>query len=92
MEYHKTEKDTNNILVANYNTLEYSRNMLLALEEINSDPLAFEVFEKHLEKQKNVTEPGEKETTEKIITHFASLKIIRKIPACSLPSGKTLRN
>lgn len=71
----KLKKDTNNILVANYNTLEYSRNMLLALEEINSDPLAFEVFEKHLEKQKkNVTEPGEKETTEKIITHFASLK------------------
>lgn len=71
----KLKKDTNNILVANYNTLEYSRNMLLALEEINSDPLAFEVFEKHLEKQKkNVTEPGEKETTEKIITHFGSLK------------------
>jgi PAS domain S-box-containing protein len=71
----KLKKDTNNILVANYNTLEYSRNMLLALEEINSDPLAFEVFEKHLEKQKkNVTEPGEKETTDKIITHFASLK------------------
>ncbi|SMP13122.1 HAMP domain-containing sensor histidine kinase [Chryseobacterium profundimaris] len=71
----KLKKDTNNILVANYNTLEYSRNMLLALEEINSDPLAFEVFEKHLEKQKkNVTEPGEKETTDKIITHFSSLK------------------
>ena len=28
------KKDTNNILKANYNTLEYSRNMLLALEEI----------------------------------------------------------
>ena len=50
----KLKKDTNNILVANYNTLEYSRNMLLALEEINSDPLAFEVFEKHLEKQKKM--------------------------------------
>lgn len=69
------KKDTNNILVANYNTLEYSRNMLLALEEVNSDPLAFDVFEKHLEKQrKNVTEPGEKEATEKVVTHFVALK------------------
>lgn len=71
----KLKKDTNNILVANYNTLEYSRNMLLALEEINSDPLAFGIFEKHLENQKkNVTEPGERETTEKISTHFSNLK------------------
>lgn len=69
------KKDTNNILVANYNTLQYSRNMLLALEEINSDPAAFGVFERHLEKQKkNVTEPGEKEATENIATHFQLLK------------------
>jgi len=69
------KKDTNNILVANYNTLQYSRNMLLALEEIDSDPAAYGVFEKHLEKQKkNVTEPGEKEATENIATHFLLLK------------------
>lgn len=69
------KKDTNNILKANYNTLEYSRNMLLALEEINSDPLAFNVFEKHLEKQqKNVTEPGEKEATDNVAIHFEALK------------------
>jgi NtrC-family two-component system sensor histidine kinase KinB len=69
------KKDTNNILAANYNTLQYSRNMLLALEEINSDPLAYNVFEKHLEKQKrNVTEPGEKEATENIAVHFKFLK------------------
>ncbi|TDX86644.1 ATP-binding protein [Epilithonimonas xixisoli] len=69
------KKDTNNILKANYNTLEYSRNMLLALEEINSDPLAFNVFEKHLEKQqKNVTEPGEKEATDNVAIHFDALK------------------
>ncbi|WP_028122553.1 ATP-binding protein [Epilithonimonas tenax] len=69
------KKDTNNILVANYNTLQYSRNMLLALEEISSDPLAYNVFEKHLEKQKkNVTEPGEKEATDNIALHFKILK------------------
>lgn len=69
------KKDTNNILKANYNTLEYSRNMLLALEEINTDPLAFKVFEKHLQKQqKNVTEPGEKEATDNVAVHFEALK------------------
>lgn len=69
------KKDTNNILVANYNTLQYSRNMLLALEEISSDPLAYGVFEKHLEKQqKNVTEPGEKEATDNVAIHFQALK------------------
>lgn len=71
------KRDTNNILAANYNTLEYSRNMLLALEEINSDPLAFGVFEKYLDKQrKNVTEPGEREATEEVVTHFSALKKI----------------
>jgi len=69
------KKDTSNILKANYNTLEYSRNMLLALEEINSDPLAFDVFQKHLTKQKeNVTEPGEKEATDQVEVHFQALK------------------
>lgn len=70
------KKDTNNILKANYNTLQFSRNMLLALEEINSDPLAFSVFEKHLkQQQKNVTEPGEREATDNVAVHFEALKI-----------------
>jgi len=69
------KKDTNNILKDNYNTLQYSRNMLLALEEINSDPLAFSVFEKHLkQQQKNVTEPGEREATDNVAGHFEALK------------------
>lgn len=69
------KKDTNNILKANYNTLLYSRNMLLALEDINSDPLALHVFEKYLQKQKkNITELGEKEATDHITTHLDALK------------------
>ncbi|SFI37750.1 HAMP domain-containing sensor histidine kinase [Halpernia frigidisoli] len=69
------KKDTNNILAANYNTLQYSRNMLLALEDMQTDPLAFDLFSKHLEKQRaNVTEPGEGEATEKIAVHFNALK------------------
>ena len=69
------KKDTNNILAANYNTLQYSRNMLLALEDLQTDPLAYNQFSKHLQKQQNnVTEPGEAEATDKISIHFEALK------------------
>ncbi|WP_334126406.1 ATP-binding protein [Empedobacter brevis] len=69
------KKDTNNILVANYNTLQYSRNMLLALEDITKDKTALGIFEKNLNLQhQNVTEIGEKEATNLIIKHFNSLK------------------
>ena len=69
------KRDTNNILTANYNTLLYSRNMLLTLEDVQSDPMAFSTFQKHLAKQqKNVTEIGEKEATENVANHFALLK------------------
>lgn len=69
------KKDTNNILTANYNTLEYSRDMLLALEEVSTDTMAISNFEKHLAKQqKNVTEIGEKDATENVAAHFKLLK------------------
>lgn len=69
------KKDTHNILVANYNTLEYSRNMLLALEDIDTDPIAYQTFKQHLVKQQNnVTEIGEKEATENVAKHFELLK------------------
>ncbi|MFN3021779.1 ATP-binding protein [Chryseobacterium sp. TY3] len=69
------KRDTNNILMANYNTLLYSRNMLLTLEDVKSDPMAFSTFQKHLQKQqKNVTELGEKEATENVAKHFQLLK------------------
>lgn len=70
------KRDTNNILVANYNTLEYSRNMLLALEQIPADNKALADFEKNLARQKvNVTEIGEQEATTQIIDHFNALKL-----------------
>ncbi|RYD99516.1 MAG: HAMP domain-containing protein [Sphingobacteriales bacterium] len=70
------KRDTNNILVANYNTLEYSRNMLLALEKIPADVNALSDFEKNLSRQKvNVTEIGEQEATAEIINHFNRLKL-----------------
>lgn len=73
------KRDTNNILVANYNTLEYSRNMLLALEEIPADSSALTTFQQNLDKQnKNVTEHGEIEATTLISTHFKAFNANKK--------------
>lgn len=70
------KKDTNNILVANYNTLQYSRNMLLFLEDLAIDKSALDTFQKNLDlQQKNVTEIGEVKATNLIIKHFKQLKI-----------------
>lgn len=70
------KKDTNNILVANYNTLQYSRNMLLSLEDLALDKSALDTFQKNLDlQQRNVTEIGEVEATNLIIKHFKQLMI-----------------
>jgi signal transduction histidine kinase/HAMP domain-containing protein len=67
--------DTENILVDNYKTLEFSRNMLLALDEIEQKKDDVSVFEQNLAAQKqNVTEVGEAEATQKLSDHFAELK------------------
>lgn len=69
------KRDTNNILVANYNTLEYSRNMLLALEKIGTNVDALSVFEQNLKsQQQNITEKGEQQATADIVGHFNNLK------------------
>lgn len=70
------KNDTENILVANYNTLEYSRNMLMALDEIVTDKGAIRKMEENLFKQlANITEIGEKEASENLREHFAQLKV-----------------
>lgn len=70
------KKDTENILKANYNTLEYSRNMLLSLDEINSNKEnAIVTFKENLQKQtQNVTEEGEKKGTDSLKRNFALLE------------------
>lgn len=70
------KKDTENILKANYNTLEYSRNMLLALDEINANKEnAIITFKENLLNQtKNVTEAGEKKGTDSLKKNFALLE------------------
>src|ERR1019366_8139202 len=68
-------KDTQNILVANYNTLDYSRSMLIALDEDITNPKSIKKFSENLIKQQNnITEIGEKELTEKLSQDFETVK------------------
>jgi NtrC-family two-component system sensor histidine kinase KinB len=67
--------DTENILVANYNTLDYARKMLVVLDEIPADSSSISKFEINLEKQQNnITETGEKELTDKLAQDLERLK------------------
>jgi PAS domain S-box-containing protein len=70
------KKDTGNILKANYNTLEYSRNMLLSLDEmVINENKASAVFDVNLKKQKaNITEDNEDVATKKLESNFNLLK------------------
>ena len=71
----KLSGDTKNILVANYNTLDYSHKMLISLNLGLLKPEQSNLFEEYLNKQKNnITEVGEKELTDKLAIHFQMLK------------------
>lgn len=79
------KKDTNNILVANYNTLEYSRAMFISLDNLDSGTDAFGDFESSLNKQKkNVTEQGEYEITKSIADEISTLKTFPDSAAITL--------
>lgn len=70
------KRDTNNILTANYNSVQYARNMILALDEMQSDPHAIKNFEDNLNSQENnETEVGEKEATQELARHFKALLV-----------------
>jgi signal transduction histidine kinase len=71
----KLSNETKSILRANYNTPDYVRNMSAVLDKINSDTGAVSIFHNNLTKQlKNITEPGEKEATDRLVFHFEELK------------------
>lgn len=80
------KKDTENILKANYNSLEYSRNMLLAIDKIASEENgSATLFEMSLKSQMaNTTEPGEDEITAKLYQDFKLLQLD--------PSDEKLKN
>jgi len=75
--------DTKNILTANYNSLDYSRNMLLSLESTEKK----NVFDDNLRKQENnISEVGEAEMTQNLRLHFdqftanqADTAVVKKI-------------
>ncbi|MFY0104463.1 hypothetical protein ABTP95_22055, partial [Acinetobacter baumannii] len=61
----KLSGDTKEILVANYNTLDYSREMLISLNEGSISDADMKHFQDNLNKQQhNVTEIGEQELTD----------------------------
>jgi len=71
----KLSGETKNILVANYNTLDYSRQMLIALNNGIENPESIKLFQENLNgQQNNITEAGEKELTEKLVKNFEKLK------------------
>ncbi len=68
---HKTTSEQQDILKDNYETIEYTRNMLQALD--SSDGIAF--FERNLSQQeKNITEPGEGPLTASLRRRFGVYK------------------
>jgi PAS domain S-box-containing protein len=70
----KLSKDTRNILMANYKTLDYSRQMLIALDEdIRQQESNHKFMQNLLLQQQNITEPGEKLLTEKLADDFEKL-------------------
>jgi signal transduction histidine kinase len=66
---------TEKVLEDNYNTLDYARQMLNALEEVNADPAALELFDEQLKLQEaNITETGEEKLTGDLRAHFNQLR------------------
>jgi two-component system, NtrC family, sensor histidine kinase KinB len=79
--------ESKDIVKDNYETLNYSRDMLKELDELDSSDstAAFSSFEQNLRLQeKNITEPGEKDLTVSLRKNFNSLK--QKKPVDSLRS------
>lgn len=69
------DTDTRNILKDNYKTLDYAKNMLMALDNYNNYKESAQKFEDYLYQQNlNITERGEAELTEALNNDFEKLK------------------
>lgn len=74
--------DTENILKANYQSLDYSRTMYKLLDNMAQEPKALERFRESLDLQKsNITEVGEKELTTDLQEDFNALLKDNSSPA-----------
>jgi signal transduction histidine kinase len=84
--------DSRNIVIANHNSLDYTRQMLAALDELEVHAGALDVFKRNLEAQQgNITEEGEKDLTMQLTRHFGRLKLnVRDKEAAALIRGNVL--
>ncbi len=81
------------VLRNNHESLVYGNKMLQALENMNSDKDAVDIFRDNLKKQQgNITEVGEKEATDELARDFGELLIhprdsgeLPRHPALDLP-------
>ena len=75
--FNRLSEDSKEIVKDNYETLNYSRDMLKELDAFNSNDstAAFNAFEINLQLQeKNITEPGEEELTVSLRKNFNELR------------------
>ena len=71
----RLSEESKAIVKANYETLNYSREMLNELDSLTRSTGGFKRFEKNLQLQENnITEPGEKEMTASLRKNFNALK------------------
>lgn len=70
----KLSSDAANVLMNNHESLVYCNDMLKALEDIPAKKEAIKIFDNNLKKQEaNITEPGEKESTQQLRKDFIEL-------------------
>lgn len=73
--FNRLSNDSKEIIKDNYETLNYSREMLLELNNLAAGRGSISHFEQNLQLQENnITEPGEKETTSALRRDFNQLK------------------
>jgi signal transduction histidine kinase len=69
-------REFNQVLKSNHESIVYSNNMLKALDEVKIQKDAISIFEVNLVKQEsNITEIGEKEATQELRKNFNELKV-----------------
>ncbi len=72
---HTLSNASENILEANYNSLEYSKEMLTLLDENDNQAIAIQKIEERIKKERgNITEIGEKELVDNLTQHFETFK------------------
>lgn len=69
---HNSKQDTQKILVANYKSLEYAKNMILALDNPDTTQ-GNKIFSENLKKEaENITEKNERETVQLLSQNYAA--------------------